>query len=395
VTHPSVLFVDQSGQPGGAELCLLDTVARLAGQHRVCTFADGPFPDALRAAGVTTTVLAAGGRVHGVAKDAGLLAKARSAPATAGLVRRVTALARQHDLVWANTQKAFVVSAPAAWLARRPLVWHLHDILSADHFSPTNRKLVVALANRFAARVVANSKATADAFVACGGRGELTRVIPNGIDAGPFDAVSDGEAARLRDDLGLAGVPVLGLFGRFAPWKGQEIAIGAMTHLPGVHLLLVGDALFGEDECKTRILSLIDRHGLADRVHRLGFRHDVPAVMKACDVVLHCSTAPEPFGRVIVEGMLAGRPVIATAAGGAAEILVDGRTGLLIPGGDAGRLASSVRRLLDDPAATQAMAARGAAEARATYRLDAIVHAVEREVSEVARTSRASARRKG
>jgi glycosyltransferase involved in cell wall biosynthesis len=76
-----------------------------------------------------------------------------------------------------------------------------------------------------------------------------------------------------------------------------------------------------------------------------GFREDVPVLMHACDVIVHTSTAPEPFGRVIVEGMLAGRPVIATNIGGPAEVLNHGETGYLVPPDDAQILADVLRTL--------------------------------------------------
>ena len=72
--------------------------------------------------------------------------------------------------------------------------------------------------------------------------------------------------------------------------------------------------------------------------------------MRTCDVVIHSSTLPEPFGRVVVEGMLSGNPVIATDAGGVREIIEDGITGLLVAPGDVDGLVAAVRHVLADPA---------------------------------------------
>ena len=83
-------------------------------------------------------------------------------------------------------------------------------------------------------------------------------------------------------------------------------------------LLLVGDALFGEYEYLEQLHHQVKRLGLGDRVHFLGFRSDIPQLMSLCDLIAHTSTAPEPFGRVIVEGMLCGKPVVAAAAATAA-----------------------------------------------------------------------------
>ena len=85
------------------------------------------------------------------------------------LVLKAAQLIRDCNLIYANTQKALVVGAMASLLSRRPLVYHLHDILSLEHFIATNLRLAVMLANRFASLVIANSKATQSAFVTAGG----------------------------------------------------------------------------------------------------------------------------------------------------------------------------------------------------------------------------------
>jgi glycosyltransferase involved in cell wall biosynthesis len=229
-----------------------------------------------------------------------------------------------------------VVAALAGALARRPVVWHLRDLLTADHFGASQRRLATAVANRFVARVIANSRATAEAFIAAGGRPELVTVVYNGIDPAPFEAVTEANLDRLRGELGLNGAPTVGVFSRLAPWKGQHVLLEALVDLPDVHALFVGDELFGADEgygshLRARAAGL----GVDERAHFLGFRRDVPALMRLVDVVAHTSTAPEPFGRVIVEAMLAGTPVVATDAGGASELIEQGRTGVLIPPDDA------------------------------------------------------------
>jgi glycosyltransferase involved in cell wall biosynthesis len=103
---------------------------------------------------------------------------------------------------------------------------------------------------------------------------------------------------------------------------------------------------------KTQVVTL----GLQDRVQLLGFRSDVVPIMQACDVIAHTSTAPEPFGRVIVEAMLCGRPIIASAAGGAVELVEPGVTGWLTPLGDAIALADAIAHCRADPAHTQTIA---------------------------------------
>jgi len=150
----------------------------------------------------------------------------------------------------------------------------------------------------------------------------------------------------------------------------------------------VGDALFeGDHAYATRLRRTVETNGLNDRVHFLGFREDVPALMKACDIIAHTSTTPEPFGRVIVEGMLAERPVIATQAGGALEILTEGKTGYLVPPSDAKALGRALDRLLHAPATASRMVTAAAQEAQHRFSLHAQIEGIDRVVNSVTERS--------
>ncbi len=379
-----LLFVDQSGALGGAELSLLDIAERYtsSGCH-VVLLSDGPFRTALERAGVAVTVLPLPDAAAGVRREAGLRQMTRAVPGLLGAIRRLARQAEPFNLIYANTQKALVVAVAAGLRTGKPVVWHLRDILSAEHFSRTNRRLSVFLANHGTKRVLVNSRATGEAFVAAGGDRRLIGVVPNGIDPAPFDAVDDAELARLRLEFPLGDTPLLGLFGRLAPWKGQHVLIEALGRIPGAHALLVGDPLFGNEPYARTLIGLAQAHGVADRVHFLGFRHDVPALMRFVSIVIHTSTSPEPFGRVLVEGMLAERPVIATAGGGTSEIIEHGVSGLLLPPGDPAALAEAVLGLLGDPARAGALAAAGRREALRRFSVEAMIGAIRRELAQV------------
>lgn len=379
-----VLALDHVGVLGGAELSMLDIVAGLGADVTVRLFADGPFREALTRRGADVRVLSMGalGRV----KKGNTVPSPRALWAAWQLAGEVARDARQARVLYANSEKAFIVAALAGWRAGRPVVWHLRDLLGAPHFSALNTRGVVTLANWQAARVIANSRATADAFVRAGGHASLVHVVHNGIDAAPFDAVTDAAAAALRAELAPDAGYVLAAFGRLHPWKGQHVAIDALAQLPpDCHLWVVGAPLFGEHAYEAQLRAQAERLGLLARVHFLGFRDDVAPLMRAADVVVHTSTLPEPFGRVIVEGMLARRPVVATAAGGVGEILTDGATGVLVPPGDAAALARAVSSLRADPVRAAALAEAGARHARAVFGVEGMVRGVRAVLDEVAR----------
>lgn len=381
MSQSGVLFVDHAGVLGGAELSLLDLAAAFGPESETLLLADGPFRAALESRGVRVCVEALGALRH-VRKDTRLPAPAAFADAVR-IARRVARRARPHTMIYANSQKAFVVAAAAGLLARRPVVWHLRDILAAPHFSATNVRAAVTLANLRAARVIANSRATAAAFTAAGGRAALVRVVHNGIDPAPFDRVTPAAAAAARASLGIPpGAFVVALFGRLHPWKGQQVLLDALERLPFVHALFVGGPLFGEEAFASALQAHAAKSGVAGRAHFLGFRTDVPELMRASDAIVHASVLPEPFGRVVVEGMLAERPVIATRAGGVTEI-VDDETALLVPPNDARALASAIESLAADPARAARIAVLGAARARAEFGAAAMVRAVERALGDL------------
>jgi glycosyltransferase involved in cell wall biosynthesis len=349
-----ILFLDQSGKLGGAELCLMDIAAPWRESGLVALFSDGPFKALLDQQHIPTQVLTT--QTIKARKESNLIQSLGSVSQIVPLILKVAQLSRGYDLIYANTQKALVVGAIASILSRRPLVYHLHDILSPEHFSPINLKIAVTLANRFASLVIANSKAAQSAFEAAGGHSKLVNVVYNGFEAQPFHGI-ERHRISLRQELGLEHSFIVGHFSRLSPWKGQHVLIDALLHCPeDVAALFVGDALFGEQEYAAQLRQKVIELGLEHRVTFLGFRSDIPALMTACDLVAHTSTAPEPFGRVIVEAMLCQRPVVAAEAGGAIELVKHGQNGWLCPPGDSQKLAEIIRLCRSQPEKAAAIA---------------------------------------
>lgn len=348
-----ILFLDQSGKPGGAELCLIDIAKPYRDSCLVGLFVDGDFRQLLEQQQIPVEVLAT--EAIKVRKESSFIQSLSSITALLPLIAKVVQKARQYDLIYANTQKALVVGALASFLSRRPLVYHLHDILSTDHFSSTNLKIAVTLANRFASLVIANSQASQAAFLAAGGRSDIIDVVYNGFEPEVYQ--SDRTNSQLKTQLELDGQFIVGHFSRLSPWKGQHILIEALTYCPqNVTAILVGDALFGEQEYVEQLHKQVAELGLEDRVKFLGFRSDIPQLMAICDLVAHTSIAPEPFGRVIVEAMLSGTPIVAAQSGGAIELIEPGINGFLVPPNQPQQLAEVINTCHNQPESTIAIA---------------------------------------
>jgi glycosyltransferase involved in cell wall biosynthesis len=379
---PRVLFLTHSGVLGGGERSLLDLAAGWPGEREVVVLAEGPFVEALRARGVPHQVepLGALGKVKRESAAPGLGAIAD----VARLATRVAKRAKDVDVIHANSQKSFVVAAAAGLLARKPVVWHLRDLLIRAHFSAANIRAATLLANARAAAVIANSQATADAFVAAGGRESLVSVVHNGISAERFDLVTAAQCTQARASIGTSSRFVMTAVARLAPWKGQHVVIAALQSLPDAEAWIVGAPLFGEHAYAAGLREQAAGLGVADRVRFLGEREDVPLLLAASDVVVHSAVDAEPFGRVVVEGMLARRPVIATDAGGVQELITHRRTGWLVPPGDPVALADAVRLVRELPLGERdAMCARARADAESRFSLPAMIAGVERVLDAV------------
>ena len=385
-----ILFLDQSGKLGGAELCLADIAQQFQSNSLVGVFAEGAFPEYLRKRHIPVKILT--DQPLQVQKASGLLAGLKSLNRLIPLITQVTHLSKQYDLIYANTQKALVVGAIASILSRRPLVYHLHDIVSPEHFSATNRRIIITLANR-AALVIANSQASRDAFMKAGGQGDQVHVVYNGFRPEDYGSYVDKREYFRKDLLSTPQIVdqppsfVVGHFSRLSPWKGQHVLIDALQYCPdNVIALLVGDALFGEQYYVQQLYQQIKTLNLEHRVRFLGFRSDIPQLMAACDLVAHTSTAPEPFGRVIVEAMLCGTPVVAAAAGGAAELIDHGQTGWLAPPGNAQKLADIINICQSYPSQAKLCVQQAQIQARQRFDLEGINLNIKSLLSGVVKT---------
>jgi len=291
-------------------------------------------------------------------------------------VLRMRRIIRRSRADVAHVNTLFNLQAPlAARLAGRPLVWHVREMLPGSRVYG----LLCRLAARLATRVIAISSAVAADQWRCGGR--LRRVL-NGTDLGAFETPADG--APVRADLGIASDrPVVTVLGRLEPWKGQHVLVEAipavLEAVPEAVFLFVGGPAVNKPDYGPGLEARCRELGVADHVRFTGIRRDVPAVLAATDILALPTVTPEPFGLTVIEAMAAGRPVVATAAGGPLDTVLDGKTGLLVRPDDPADLAEKLARLLGDPDRARAMGHRARERAFAEFSVDRVA----REVTEV------------
>lgn len=199
--------------------------------------------------------------------------------------------------------------------------------------------------------IISISTSVSDDLRRQGMYGPNTVLVHDGIDPERVLKNADGAGARARFGIP-AGVPLVGVVGNVKGWKGQDTLIRAMKLVvarhPETRCLVVGSN--ADPPYMKKIAQHVAEGGLGERVIFTGYEKFPAACMAAMDVVVHTSTAPEPFGLVVLEGMAVGRPVVATKHGGPLDVIVEGESGFLTPPDDEVALADVLNRLLDDPA---------------------------------------------
>jgi glycosyltransferase involved in cell wall biosynthesis len=195
---------------------------------------------------------------------------------------------------------------------------------------------------------------------------------------------ANADTTHLRTEFGLSQDDrVIVNVGRIEWWKGQDYFIQTMAEIvkvqPNTKALLVGgvDSTLRNLEFQSKIQRMVLEMGLSNHVIFTGFRSDIPQIMAMSDLIVHSASEPEPFGRVIVEAMLAGRPVVATAAGGVLDIIEDKATGLTVPPKDVAAMTGAIQYLLQHPADAAAMGQRAQQEAGKRFSVEQHARSVQ------------------
>jgi len=279
------------------------------------------------------------------------------ARAVGGLIRR-----ERPDLVYcANGLTANLDAVVAAAVARRRIVCHekgFRRVGPAERFMSRWVDACVCMTDEIAAHYRTRHV-----------RARRVLTILDGIDTTEF---RPGGGPAVRREFGIPpDAPLVGIVGHIQGWKGQLLAAEAVARArakhPALRCLVVGGVHRDGAEYAERLRARIAAPDLAGHVVLAGARRDVPACLDAMDVVLHSSVTPEPFGRVLIEAMALGKPLVAPAEGGPLVVVVDGTTGLLVPPRDPDALAGAIVALLDDPPRRAAMGAAARARVDAVF----------------------------
>ncbi|HEY8280332.1 MAG TPA: glycosyltransferase family 4 protein [Bdellovibrionota bacterium] len=378
---PSICFYSVASHLGGGERSMLDLVA---GLHEQGTYAPwvllpdsgGKLHQILEQKKIPVEVLPLPRALKAVSRDRGLLSLFLLLVGIPGMIlyflkARSLLRRKQPVLLHTNGIKCHLLGAALGASSGIPVLWHMRDILAPG----LTRRVLLACCRLFRPWILCNSAASQAALRPY----DRTAMVHNGIDPAP-PAQADNLRARLGAEK---GERVLGILGVLARWKGQELFLDLgksliEAGLP-VRLAVVGGKIYdtmGDEDYEALLRRKVKENGLERYVHFTGFVENPQDYVRQLDCLVHCSLQPEPFGRVIVEAMACGVPVIAADAGGVKEIIEPGQDGLLYRMGDLSALRAETMRLMKDPALAARLAKNGEEKARRCFSVKAHLEGV-------------------
>ena len=282
-------------------------------------------------------------------------------------------------IVHTHTYKAGILGCWAAKMAGVPIIVHTpHGNIFYGHFSPLVTRFFMMVEEITAAlidRLVALTEGERNDYVA------FSIVNPNkivtihsGVNIDPFTKSSVNIEEKKRS-LGLnpQGL-VVGTVGWLLPIKGPVYLLKAMAEIwqshPQIQLIYVGKGDLEEDVKKEAY-----RIGVSDKVAFLGWRDDIPEIMQVLDIFV-LPSLNEGMGRVLVEAMAAGRPIVASRVGGIPDLVKDGQNGFLVKPSDVSDLSFAIKKLLDDKKMREEMGKKGRALAK-DYSVEKMVDKID------------------
>lgn len=374
-----ILYVEQNldGTTGGSYRSLLYLLKGLDKREYapiVAFYRSHELLDEYRSAGCRTMLLR-------YPQPFDLVSGARRVPALGGVLARLAGLLQKAlNLVWVSG----FLFIRGVWLLMRERI----DVLHLNNGVRVGNELLVAskvlgipcvihqrgitpitpwsswLAQR-ADHVICVSEAARQNLIDNGLRPDRCTAIHNGINMVELKGKIKRPAAEVRRSLGISPERlIVGLAGMIRPWKGQMVLVQAMEQIhrryPQALALIMGGVSDSDPADRVyyeEIRRYMTEHGLDECIMLLEYQPNAPEYLQIFDVMVHTAIEPEPFSRVVIEGMALGRPIVASANGGTPEAIDDGVCGLLVPSGDATALATSIGRLIDDPEFRHALGA--------------------------------------
>ncbi len=336
-----ILFLEQYAKLTGGQRVLLTLVEDLKSDYDICVLIpeEGIFSENLKRLKIKYTTFPIGYYSLGRKTFLDILSYSLRLPY---LVYKLKRLIRSEsvDLVYANAARTFIWSTIACHITKTPLIWHVHSIFDKGIV----RALCIFFAKRgIVKKIIVVSKAVKKPLK---GLVEKIEILYNAIDTTVYFPPNKANAE-----------PLIAMVGALMEWKGIDDFIRAAktvsSKYPGAKFTIVGDVLYDKEgqKYKEQLRKLVDKLNLNNNLLFTGYREDIAQIMREVDIFILASRRPDPCPTSLLQAMASGAAVIATNFGGPAEIIDDGKDGLLYTAGDHNVLAEKILFLLDNPQA--------------------------------------------
>ncbi|WP_454193073.1 glycosyltransferase family 4 protein [Paenibacillus sp. Marseille-Q7038] len=373
-----IAFYNHTSMVSGAEISLLLTAKNLTEAHPIIFAPEGELLQKAQSEGIEVVALPSY-RAR-MTKNPFLLVIYMMGMLWAGWKLALLMRKSQVDLIHANSIRAGMMAGLFRWYHRLPVVWHVRDMPPQGIIG----KLIKRLAGSTAQAIIGISESVIQG-IEHPSLAERCYLVHNGVELKSYTSEEKQIIkASIRSELTTPQeAQVLAIIGQIAPWKRQEDAIESFASLVredrNVVLWIIGEAKFREEN--ERYLGSLQEKvtalGLEDKVKFTGFREDVLEICCAADLLLLCSDH-EPFGRVIIEAMSQGTPVIGTRGGGVPEIIEHGMSGFIYEIGNTDELTHYIRQVLDDQGIWSSFSHNGQERAKEMFSITQTSQKVER-----------------
>jgi len=347
-----LLFLDQFGTLGGGQRVLLETLNSLDRAQYQATVAlgtNGDFRERLLEEGIPVMDLPLGS-YHSGKKTPLDMVRFFFRSLYCAVVLTGWVFRHRPDLLFANAPRTFVCVTLAGCFTRRPVVWHLHNVL------PQGVELsLLAIFSRWVHSIVVCSQAAAQPLLERRpGLQSKIRLIYNPVPR--LKQPTAGDVDKLRKSFGVWPDDVcIGILGRVTPFKGQwhflQAARLVLQQTHGARFFVIGSpaAEKTDQEYYSQLRLIVEQSGMKNRVFFVEHQRDVENFLAMMDVVVVASQGPEALPQTVIEAMSMGKVVIAPASGGIVEIVEDRKTGLFAEVEEAEKLAGAMLKLIHEP----------------------------------------------
>jgi len=370
-TKRKILFINHTSGSGGAEKSLASLAASLSQNLavRVALPSRGPLYDILCHSGIPVDIFRyrplRRSPLYGISNM--LYNSCVSVPALKKIIQN-----NQINIVHANNAAAQLVAGPAAYSCRIPSVWHCRDMrrMGAER----------CLLRLYSKKIIAVSNAVQNFLLNNGFPDDNIEAVYNGINPEQFRAMPRRGNFRAVTNIPADSFVAL-MAANFAPWKRHDVFLrtipSVISQIPGARFVIAGDDIYRNNPSYyTSLQKLVLDLNISGSVLFTGNVPDIRPLLSDADCLVH-PAENEPFGRIIVEAMASGLPVIASDNGGPAEIIENGRSGLLIPYGNINAFAEAIIKLAKDRQFSSNMGS-AAGQRAAVFTIDKTTEKMER-----------------